>query len=134
MNRLSRYLFLAGAVAGCVAAVALSILPAGLMPKEGGPCGRILCNCAPADLNSNTCNHHTTQTPAPHKCFFGFSQTQIADADGSRVAFQVVCGAFVLPASSTLMKESFVIEDKIVENFISIDSRSSEIPTPPPRA
>lgn len=136
MRSFRRCIILTGAVAALAAAFALSVLPAGLVPRNGGPCGRTLCNCAP-QFDWNTDAHpHRCKTAMPQNKFMTFDRTQIAESDGGHVAFQLAFGAFTVPAahSKKIVDVILTTEDRIPESIVAISSHTPEIFVPPPRA
>jgi hypothetical protein len=117
------------------AALAFSILPAGLMPKVAGRCGRALCNCAPEPAAEVCSTCHSAATPVSASRVFTLAETAINSAEAPGTALQIVFSGVVAPRKLDIVAPSNERDALHPESrAFAMSSVASEIQTPPPRA
>lgn len=135
LNRLKWIHGMTGGLA-LLAALACSILPAGLMPKVAGRCGRVLCSCEPEIefAPCNTCRPHSARH-CNLKSALTLVTTTISGVDAPGLAFQVVFSGVLAPQKTPFARASENAERVMPENTaFALSSVSFDIVTPPPKA
>lgn len=134
-NRLNWIRGMTGGLA-LLAALAGSVLPAGLMPKVAGRCGRVLCSCEPEIefAPCNTCHSHSAQH-CKMKSPLTLVTTTISGVDAPGLAFQVVFSGLLAPHKTPFAHMSENVERTAPESAaFALSTASFDIVTPPPKA
>ena len=126
----NRLFFRLASASALTAALLVSALPAGQLPKRTGPCGQSLCNC-PAVLFKTIstahkqCNHH-----AKPACVITLHNA-VDGAEG--VSLQTVVSGLELPVASVIHAPQAEQKLSFGECLSQPSKVAEEIPTPPPR-
>lgn len=118
-----------------LAALISSVLPAGLMPKVAGRCGRVLCSCAPdTDVQPAQCKTCRIQHHSSHN-LLSLVETEISGAETPGIAFFEVFSGALAPYEPAIPpatdRSEWVSPDCAAFAVLSV---SFDIPTPPPKA
>ena len=126
-------------MAGCLAlfaALTVSVLPSGLMPKIAGKCGRQLCNCEP-DAFVQTCKGCKPNSAPRTLANFNVTlvNAAISDSDARGTAFQEVFSGVVAPNKLALPSAANNAEISVPSNTaFALANAAAERATPPPRS
>jgi hypothetical protein len=125
----------AGTLLALFGAVAMMLLPAGLLPRKAGPCGQNLCLCAPILVQqpASDCACEKTQSQRPEARWVWVTDASL-HAPISATVYSVVFNSLELPESVALVSLSAAMpSDSNYPECQSYSTCSLEIQTPPPK-
>jgi len=132
----------AGTLLSLFGAIAIALLPGGLLPRKSGPCGKDLCLCKPlaqmdipkSEEPCSACPCEKSSAPqAPVARWIWVKNAQL-NAPSENITFSTVFAQLELPSRFEFVVHGMrSMEGPMISDQLAYDSLVQSIDSPPPK-
>jgi len=127
-----------GTILSLFGAIAIALLPAGLLPRKAGPCGKELCLCKPElkiEVPKNTEEGTSCTCKKPPEPRWVWVKSAKFDTSSEALVYSSIFANFDIPLRFELISDDFITKLVTFEFASSAyDSRAIPIDSPPPKS